>query len=213
MIEAITRQSLEQKDKPKLSMKRSYRHSQWYTEPGRVKDTFQGYLKEIDGRVLDAGCSTGETTIELSNIYPNSHIYGVDNNPELIGLANENLDSRPNRDSLKVSFHHGDFYRLKDILPSNKFGVAFAMNNWLFASLRLSDEENGFIARQFNYVLSEGGLLFLSKDNKSHLMRKEGHFKAIFRKSGLGFEEVHVDRELSYENGCDRIIDICNSLN
>src|SRR3954453_14806058 len=55
-------------------------------------------LQRIDLRgdevVLDAGCGSGELTVELADRVPRGRVYGVDGSPRMVTLARDRLGAR-----------------------------------------------------------------------------------------------------------------------
>ncbi len=155
------------------------RHSRTYTFPGRVKRDFGSHLPKIEeGTILDAGCSDGHTTRELSELYPRCHVIGIDCNKDSCkharGLHND------------LEFHVGNFYKLSDNFPPDYFTAIFAMNNLTAVSHNLSRRELLAIFDNFNRSLKDGGYLCISDDIGWDPKL------AILKKKGEEFSEVYV---------------------
>ncbi len=95
-------------------------HRVQLTSRGRVRRTFGSMLPDIDGGfILDLGCCVGQTTEEISELYPDSRIIGIDISPRVIE------ESKKRRGDL--TFLAADGY-LPPFAPET-FDIIFAMNN------------------------------------------------------------------------------------
>ena len=146
---------------------------------GRFRSTFKTEDLEADFRtVLDAGCSNGEVTMELSRIYPAAVVLGMELHE---GRLPERKIVRNNNGGV-VIFKQGNFYRIDRMVPPEIFDAIFAMNNLVLED-RLTLEQHRTIARNLNSVLTEGGYLFLS-DSLDYV---------ILCKTGKGFRKASVN--------------------
>jgi ubiquinone/menaquinone biosynthesis C-methylase UbiE len=69
---------------------------------------FSRYTTPTDARILDAGCGTGEITSRLAELYPRSHVLGVDIIDPHLDLARSKYAALAPR----VSFAHQSIYAL-----------------------------------------------------------------------------------------------------
>ncbi len=142
---------------------------------GRFRSTFNEEDLEIDPKtILDAGCSDGEVTMELSRRYPRTVILGLE-------LREDRLPDKRviYNNGGTVIFRQGNFYMIDRLVPSETFDAIFAMNNLLLED-RLTLEQHRAIARNLNFVLSDGGYLFLT-DSFDYI---------VLCKDGNGFERI-----------------------
>jgi SAM-dependent methyltransferase len=58
---------------------------------GRISRFFPILPKIEGGKILDWGCSTGQTTKEIRDLYPNCRILGIDIEPRVINLARKEI--------------------------------------------------------------------------------------------------------------------------
>jgi len=160
--------------KPKLDLKRYWDLSSSYY--GRVEETFEDRLpKIVSGKILDWGCSIGFTSKELSILYPNCSITGLD----------ISFFKKWPKEEKNISFVQGDGY-----FPPFKeetFDAVFCMNN-LTLLLERTRDYNEFIKKS---VLSIGSLV----KPKGYLIFSDCDSWKIFQKESKNFKvHSHSDR-------------------
>ena len=121
-----------------------HNHPDTRTRFDRVKDTFGNELDRLKiahgGRILDIGCSSGITTVELAYRFgPSIEVIGVDINQTVLGREAERAKSYYSMiDGLKgvkslgnVKFKHGDGFQMAESL--GLFDAIFIMNNLYYS--------------------------------------------------------------------------------
>lgn len=121
----------------------------------RVKNTFKDSLPNIEGLILDMGCSKGITTEELTDIFPNATVFGIDINPDMINKAKS-------KRSISGKFFIDDGYNSR--FRENIFSAVFCLNN-LYHNINDLDEAGSkkMFVNVGNLVI-EGGYLLISAD-------------------------------------------------
>ena len=169
-----------------------------YTEYGRVKRVFGKVLPEIpSGRILDLGCSVGDTTQELSMLYPRLNIIGIDINPLAVKAA-----IREYGNSEKLKFVVADGY--KSPFPDETFDAIFCMNNISFAYKTWEDSDN--LRDEFfrNAIQSIGRMV---KDEGWLLISGEG--RAVSQKFNNKFKNPSSTKTFPYgENRAKKLIEL-----
>ncbi|HIH42938.1 TPA: class I SAM-dependent methyltransferase [Candidatus Woesearchaeota archaeon] len=134
------------------------------TENGRVHSDFRGSLPDIvNGRILDIGCSRGETTNELSGRYKESEVIGIDINRAAISEA---IASRR-----KGKFQVANGYCPQRYFPEKSFDAVFMMNNLLYAIDKLSDDRLAEILGNVKSVVKPGGYLLISGKRQYYVFK------------------------------------------
>ncbi len=145
---------------------------------GRVRETFgKDPPQLLHGNILDIGCSLGETTLELSTLYPQATVFGIDINISRIKYASDMIKGKNVfhlvADGLNIPF------------PENSYDAVFCMNNIYHVlanpprpknSLRLAHDSLRGLAP---VVADQGYLLLSSLENWIIFRRQEGHFCTI----------------------------------
>lgn len=108
-------------------------------------------------RVLEIGCGPGQNLIGLSKLFPNTKIYGIDNDKEIIEIAREHTKNYQNiiveeRDVLNTDYN------------KNSFDCAF--HN--LVSTFFSDDKKRRLYKEVSRVLKEGKYYFFLEFNTSH---------------------------------------------
>ncbi len=104
---------------------------------------------EISGRVLDAGCGTGENTLYLAGL--GFDVWGIDAVPSAIERAKEKAEKR----GVKVNFLVSDAFKLQSL--HTKFDTVIDCG--LFHVF--SDEERPIFAASLSSALYPGGKYFM----------------------------------------------------
>lgn len=184
-------------------------HDYWDKEdtcPGRVRQTFPRISNYVEcGPILDAGCSTGGTTIELAKMFPQDQVIGIDIDYRRITEARRQYDSfiKGRKMGASVQFVQADFYELDEQFQGNFYAV-FAMNNLVWASRTMKDEKVHAIMESLTSALTPAGHILLSKHtDRLHLfrnLREGGEFR---------ISDYHEVRCEKYEQPIERIIRLC----
>lgn len=154
-------------------------HTAGTTYHNRVIITFGTKLPKLgNSNILDAGCSKGITTKEISLLYRKSRVFGVDIHAERINEAIRE------KSSARTSFIVGDFYMPEELLKNTSldgFDAVFLMNNFYF-TLKNTDsrdaldkgkvigslvKENGFLLISGRSLDSEDNFVILEKNKSS----------------------------------------------
>jgi 2-polyprenyl-3-methyl-5-hydroxy-6-metoxy-1,4-benzoquinol methylase len=104
---------------------------------------------EINGRVLDVGCGTGENALYLAHL--GFEVWGIDGAPSAIKKAKEKAKER----GIKVNFLVGDALKLQSL--QNKFDTVIDCG--LFHVF--TDEERPIFDASLSSVLPPGGRYFM----------------------------------------------------
>ncbi len=163
-------------------------HINTYSLVNRVYDTFgANVLKKLKNhvrsrKILDSGCSTGLTTVEMASLFPDATIVGLDFQKRKLGkdfdLAVErygNEDDNAREDFKKrISFVQGDMY-----FPSfqrRSFKAIFMMNNFLntMRNTNISDAQVNTIMSNVGNLLEEDGWLCLSDEDNFFVYHRTG---------------------------------------
>jgi len=120
------------------------------------------------GRIIDVGCSSGETTKELALLCPNHEVVGLDFEQKKIDEAKEK-NSLPN-----TVYLCGDGTKLNDYFNQGSIDAVFALNSITF--LHLLTEDLGVVkkfVKGSEKVLKENGTLVATL-NMAMLMAYKG---------------------------------------
>ncbi|MBW2976628.1 class I SAM-dependent methyltransferase [Candidatus Woesearchaeota archaeon] len=161
-------------------------HRNNHTEESRVKRTFGNSIPLLGTKILDAGCSRGKTTCEISDLFPNSIVIGIDNQPEVINEAI--LQNQKSLSKRKIEFRIGDFYNLAN---GEKYDSIFMMNNLYYCLFddRMSNDQIGSIINGVKLSLTEKGYFLVSSP---------ANF-VIYQKSNESLEKIN-ESEKWYKN-------------
>jgi ribosomal protein L11 methyltransferase len=121
-------------------------------------------------RFLDLGCGSGILAIAASRLWPEARGLAVDNDPEAVACAGENLER--NR-VVTVNLLTGT---LEDVALATSRAAPFDL---VMANIQLNVLE--VLAPQLGAVLAEGGRLVLS----GLLLEDEGPARAAYRRAGF----------------------------
>ena len=186
------------------------------TEKGRVKDFLAPYIpSDLEGNILDVGCSKGITTMELATLYPDRLVIGCDMNPEVIEeskrLQGSDIGGR-------VSFYHSNIFELKSSpLRHMKFGGIFMMNN-LYHGLshsRMTDEQIRLTLDLVSKITEEEGYFIVSSTRDYLILkRNNGGFVPYDSKFTTDTSKVRLNRliDLPRKNGYDIVISVMQEM-
>lgn len=181
-------------------------HNNSYTYKGRLEDEIKKSIFELvknGGNIADLGCSLGVTTIDLARRFPNSFVYGVDMDEEVLSKHNRvflpcgtgfNVMGFP--EVYGIEKPNRNNYELVQAqipeLPFNEefFTTMFDMNNSYYSvynSLMRMRQEEGRDAfrRYFSRITSyieDGGLYIISGDFCVSELRHRDIETMVFRK-------------------------------
>lgn len=106
---------------------RSKYHLISYTYNGRVRRNFENHLPNIKPNlVVDVGSSIGKTTREISDIYPEAKVIGMDVRGWPLWISN--LINRKKISESKIELLHGDGYNLDKYFEPQSIDILFFMN-------------------------------------------------------------------------------------
>lgn len=134
----------------------------------RVRETFGEKLPTLRtaGVIIDVGCSRGDTTRELADIYPESFVVGVDINPQAVDIANDT-----HQQSSLLPFRRADGYRLNEFFRENSADAIFLMNNLYQAMKKLTDERVKKILENIISVIGETGYLLIAAGSDFYVFK------------------------------------------
>ena len=154
---------------------------------GRINRIFAKNLPIIKkGIILDWGCSCGHTTYDLSRMYPNCEIIGIDLDESLIKDAKLNSCA---------SFFVMDGFTRSFI--DGSFDAVFCLNNIYYSLIHMKEElaisrlkTIGDLVKPHGF-LAISGLFFDVNDNNYIILKK--------RRSGL-FKEIKIDFQYDHDS-------------
>lgn len=138
------------------------------TNDQRVENDFVSIkLPEINGVILDLGCSTGDTTKEISKLYPRCRVIGIDRNHDRINEARVKVP--------QCEFLTRDIYDLQ--MERESVNAVFCMNNlwYLISKKRIRIPEKTIL--DISEIICERGYLFFSGSYQGIIFRKENKMK------------------------------------
>lgn len=109
--------------------------------------------------ILVAGCGTGQEAFELSKMYPDSEIIGVDFSPKSIQIARKECMKI---EAKNIRFECFDLTDIQDNLPKNHFDfiLCYGVADYVVAPKKLM--------QNLSNLLSERGILYLSVNSPYH---------------------------------------------
>jgi len=126
----------------------------WANEHWRIYNSFDEFFEVIpSGTILDIGCGTGNMTVNLSSVFENRLIFGLDLNKRVINFAKK-FNSAPN-----LIFKVDNAFAIK---YHSEFSAIFAIEILEHLEAKVHFD---FIDGCMN-ALKPGGLLFLSTPNE-----------------------------------------------
>ena len=103
-----------------------------------------------DADILDVGCGTGASCLQLLEALPKSRVWGLDNSPAMLETARSRTD-----ESDRLSFVEGDAGMLADYFSFQFDAVIYSASIFLIPDFKES-------LRQANDLLKKGGRIGLS---------------------------------------------------
>ncbi len=155
-------------DNPEFAKKYAARHSKMSIKfAGKIAALLS--MNNFDcGRILDSGCGSGLTIIQLAKKFPDSKFYGIDLSGPLLEIAN-NMIRRENLTE-KVKFFREDVYLMP--FKENYFDAVININ-----MVHLVDNPV-FMLNEIKRVLKTDGLFFITDLRKSLLGFLEKEIKS-----------------------------------
>lgn len=121
-------------------------------------------------RILDAGCGSGDTIIELAKKFPSCDLYGIDLSDPLFIIANDKKQKEKLAD--RVKFLKADVQNIQ--FPHNYFDLVININ-----MLHLIKEPLNML-NEINKVLKSDGLFFITDLRRSILGYLEKEIKSAY---------------------------------
>ena len=103
-----------------------------------------------DADILDVGCGTGASSLQLVEALPKCRVWGLDNSPAMLETARSRIN-----ESDRLSFVEGDAARLADYFSFQFDAVIYSASIFLIPDFKES-------LRQANDLLKKGGRIGLS---------------------------------------------------
>jgi len=126
----------------------------WANEHWRIYNSFEDFFEMIpSGKILDIGCGTGNMTVNLSSIFEDRFIFGLDLNKRVINFAKRFNGAK------NLVFKVDNAFSIK---YKSEFSAIFAIEILEHLEAKLHFD---FIDGCMN-ALKPGGLLFLSTPNE-----------------------------------------------
>jgi ubiquinone/menaquinone biosynthesis C-methylase UbiE len=103
-----------------------------------------------DADILDVGCGTGASSLQLLEALPKSRVWGLDNSPAMLETARSRIN-----ESDRLTFVEGDGARLADYFSFQFDAIIYSASIFLIPDFKES-------LRQANDLLKKGGRIGLS---------------------------------------------------
>lgn len=158
---------------------------------GNIREMELYLSKLVSGRVLEIGCGTGKTLVDLHRDYPQLEFYGVD-----ISLDKLFVDHKEG-----IHFHKSDAHQLD--FPDQLFDLIFSVIAFPYLAHKirafkeahrvLVDGGKGFITIDPSYFIPSGNLLIPSSSGESDIYwdRRRKVVKINKLGKGIHFEGIH----------------------
>lgn len=145
---------------------------QGFTFSSRYAQTLRHHMPiGLQGRILDAGCSQGATTISLAKKNPLAKILGIDINRDFIDAARSTVAKLAPEHKHNLSFEVADFYELHHA-PYGLFDRVIAANNWLLRSYKATQPQQRHALSSLAANLVPQGVLIMSWDGLLIVLQK-----------------------------------------
>jgi SAM-dependent methyltransferase len=164
-------------------------HTATYTLPGRMSAVFGNNLPQINGGyILDAGCSYGVTTDEISEKYPESTVIGIDINHNEIRRAR--LSQRKGVFLVEDGFNNQ--------FPNGAFKAVFSMNNFYQRVRTLTNEQIDKCMRSLGRLVGtdDGYLLLGGQEIGCMSLSREAYGHLILRRARKKFDIVSEQHDI-----------------
>lgn len=107
-----------------------------------------------DLKVVDLGCGTGELTLQLADVLPNSEVTGLDSSPQMLDAARASSFASPG-----LHFEQGDQSQL-----TGEWNLIFSN-----AALQWSENHTELIPRLYDRLLPGGQIAVQVPSNHNHI--------------------------------------------
>jgi SAM-dependent methyltransferase len=141
-------------------------------------------------RVLDAGCGQGTQAIALARL--GHEVIGVDNNDEMLSIANASADDEPGSVRERVRFVAGDVIALKTVMPRPCDVVCCHGVAMYLPSL-------AELVRALVRAVRPGGLISILTRNRAGIAMRAG-MTQHWSDALLGFDATHYTDRLGIES-------------
>src|SRR5579859_7231658 len=139
-------------DDPEIDQRRLLLQAELFRD--YIRDHAADFVPAPPARILDLGCSIGQLTVALHEIYPQAELVGIDRNPECISIARQQPGLQ------YASFVVGD---IQEALPPGPFDL-------IYASTILSNiQDLARVVGLIHAALAPGGTLWV-KDTHPNLL-------------------------------------------
>lgn len=180
-----------------------------------------GFFKELNAKllstmnptasqkILDIGCGTGASSIQLAQACPGARVYGLDNSPAMLEKARMNFPAND-----RLVFVEGDAAALDSCMEQSFDAIIYSASIFLIPDFRESLKqahgllrENGKMGLTFmDGVYSDSGAnllqeselgleLGLSLKKPVSLADLENHVKSLFKSVELSVEDFRLPRQ------------------
>jgi ubiquinone/menaquinone biosynthesis C-methylase UbiE len=166
-------------------------------------NTYAGKLldlnKNMNLKILDAGCGVGATLIQLASDYPNSDFYGITLTPNEIKIG-EKLKNENNLNNVnfsRQSYNNTDF-------PNENFDGVYSLESVCYA------EDAGKYIGEMNRILKKNGKLvvidFFCRNDSAKTSNDKIIYKILKEENNLTsnnflFSEINTFKKLLSEHG------------
>lgn len=136
----------------------------------------------VSGASLDLGCGDGYSTLKVADAIPSLSFWGIDYSENMIRIAGERLDSRPELRG-RVTFTVGDVTNLRQACGNTAFGLI--LSDRCLINLDSTGCQSYAIAQIAEHI-SPGGY-FVAIENFT-----EGHENMNSARRSIGLSEIPV---------------------
>jgi ubiquinone/menaquinone biosynthesis C-methylase UbiE len=156
---AVTAMDIDKIDRIKRAVKENFDASpDYYQEFEDAYHFFRRLNSELieimdltpNARVLDVGCGTGASSIQILNALPSGKVWGLDNSPEMLNKARDNYG-----DSNRIVFVEGDASNLSNYFEEEFDAIIYSASIFLIP-------DYGKSLRQARSLLAENGQIGLT---------------------------------------------------
>lgn len=187
------------------------------TEINRVTNTFKNNLPQEknlpQGRIIDIGCFNGNTTFEISKMYPKYDLLGIDILNEHIKQAEQRRKAmiKDLENNNQINSKQKEFFleRLEDLefevangfeLPyAEKFSMMFYMNNIIFILEGRKPKEFENMMKNIHFHLEYGGYVIFSANEEYFILQKLKNEYKLTSKNIVSEIRIQVFKEIFEE--------------
>lgn len=182
------------------------------------KIKFIDYLIKFKGKIIDAGCASGELSFELAK--KGYNVTGVDLDSEMIDIAKSNSENLKN-----LSFRCGSISNLSEIVPENNFDMILCWGNTI-PHLKNDEKIKKFIHASYDKlkqnrvisiqllnhekILKEGIMNLPVKETAEYIFKREFEFpepnvikfnaKIILKDTGRVINDFSVHKVITHND-------------